>query len=91
MIAHLDGTSWLVASLLYGGGLRLMEGLRLRVKDLILERGEIIVRDGKGGKDRVTVLPGAIIAPLRTHLAKPLRRPLQTRRAGCVFAGIGYA
>jgi integron integrase len=70
LLAQLDGTTWLVANLLYGSGLRLMEGLRLRVKDLIIERGEVIVRDAKGGKDRVTVLPEAIIAPLRVHLAR---------------------
>jgi site-specific recombinase XerD len=52
----LQGTPWLVASLLYGGGLRLMEAMRLRVKDLAVERGEVIVREGKGGKDRVIML-----------------------------------
>ena len=57
VLAQLDGTAWLVANLLYGSGLRLMEALRLRVKDLVLQRGEIVVRDAKGGKDRVTVLP----------------------------------
>jgi site-specific recombinase XerD len=54
-----------MANLLYGSGLRLMEAHRLRVKDLVLDRGELIVRDAKGGKDRVTVLPAAIIAPIR--------------------------
>ena len=52
----LQGTPWLVAGLLYGAGLRLMEAMRLRVKDLAVERGEVIVREGKGGKDRVTML-----------------------------------
>jgi integron integrase len=70
LLAHLDGTSWLIANLLYGSGLRLMEAHRLRIKDLVIERGELIVRDAKGGKDRVTVLPAAIIAPLREHLAR---------------------
>jgi len=70
LLAALEGTPWLVANLLYGSGLRLMEGLRLRVKDLALERGELIVRDGKGGKDRVTVLPATLVAPLRGHLAR---------------------
>lgn len=60
VLAQLDGTSWLIANLLYGSGLRLMEAHRLRVKDLVLEGGELIVRDAKGGKDRVTVLPAAI-------------------------------
>ena len=68
ILGHLDGTAWLLANLLYGGGLRLMEGLRLRVKDLAIERGEIIVRESKGGKDRVTVLPEALRTTVRAHL-----------------------
>jgi site-specific recombinase XerD len=60
LLAELQGTPWLVASLLYGSGLRLMEAMRLRVKDLAIERGEVIVREGKGGKDRVTMLPAAL-------------------------------
>ena len=59
----------LVAALLYGTGMRLLEGLRLRVKDVEFERREILVRDGKGGKDRVTVLPENLIAPLQQQLA----------------------
>jgi integron integrase len=59
-----------VANLLYGSGLRLMEALRLRVKDLALERGELIVREAKGGKDRVTVLPAVLDTPLRGHLTR---------------------
>lgn len=55
----------LVASLLYGTGMRVLEALRLRVKDVGFEQREIIVRDGKGGKDRVTVLPENLIAPLQ--------------------------
>jgi integron integrase len=70
VLAQLDGTSWLIANLLYGSGLRLMEAHRLRVKDLVLERGEVIVRNAKGGRDRVTVLPAALVAPLRDHLSK---------------------
>ena len=70
LLAQLDGTSWLIASLLYGSGLRLMEGMRLRVKDLALERGELIVREGKGAKDRVTMLPAALSTPVCAHLAR---------------------
>jgi integron integrase len=70
LLAHLEGAPWLVASILYGSGLRLMEALRLRVKDLALERGELIVREGKGGKDRVTMLPATLATPLRAHLAR---------------------
>lgn len=70
VLAALDGTAWLVASLLYGGGLRLTEALRLRVKDLALARGEIIVRESKGSKDRVTVLPASLQLPLQAHLSR---------------------
>ena len=70
LLAQLQGTPWLVASLLYGSGLRLMEGLRLRVKDLALERGELIVREAKGARDRVTMLPASLAAVLRVHLAR---------------------
>jgi len=70
VLAGLDGTTLLVVQLLYGSGLRVTEALRLRVKDLALERGELIVRDGKGAKDRVTVLPDAVVASLRVHLAR---------------------
>jgi integron integrase len=69
LLRELEGTSWLMASLMYGSGLRLMECCRLRVKDLDLERNELIVRDGKGQKDRVTVLPAALNETLRAHIA----------------------
>jgi len=69
IINELSGTMGLVVSLLYGTGMRLLEGLRLRVKDIEFERREIIVRDGKGGKDRVTVLPENLILPLQEQLA----------------------
>jgi integron integrase len=82
VLAQLDGTAWLYANLLYGSGLRLMEALRLRVKDLVIERGEIIVRDAKGGKDRVTVLAASIEGPLRMHLEKLRLRFERQRRAG---------
>lgn len=64
-----DDVPGLIARLLYGTGLRLMEGVRLRVKDVDLTRRELVVRDGKGSKDRVTVLPESLIKPLRAHLA----------------------
>jgi len=68
LLAHLQGLHWLVACLQYGAGLRLMESLRLRVKDLDFEHRAILVRDGKGGKDRVVTLPEDLVAPLRGHL-----------------------
>ncbi len=91
VLAQLDGSAWLFASLLYGSGLRLMEALRLRVKDLVIERGELIVRDAKGGKDRVTVLPASIVDPLRAHLAKLHIRFEQQRRSGQPGASLPVA
>lgn len=70
MLARLEGSPWLVASLLYGAGLRLTEGLRLRVKDVDFGFRQIIVRDGKGHKDRVTMLPGPLAEPLRQQVAR---------------------
>jgi integron integrase len=68
LLRYLDGNHWLPACLLYGSGLRLMECLRLRVKDLDFGHRAILVRDGKGGKDRVVTLPDEIIQPLQRHL-----------------------
>lgn len=69
VLARMEGVQWLIGSLLYGSGLRLMECLRLRVKDVDFGRNEIVVRDGKGAKDRVTMLPASLKSPLRAHLA----------------------
>jgi integron integrase len=68
VLEHLDGTPRLVGHLLYGAGLRLLEGLRLRVKDLDFTRHEITVREGKGNKDRVTMLPESLTTELQLHL-----------------------
>lgn len=73
LLNELNGTAWLVASFLYGTGMRLLEGLRLRVKDIDFERREIIVREGKGNKDRVTMLPENLMLPLRDQLARAKR------------------
>jgi integron integrase len=70
ILSRLDGTMWLIASLLYGSGLRIMEALRLRVKDIDFARREILVREGKGFKDRVTMLPISLVEPLKSHLLK---------------------
>jgi integron integrase len=70
VLARLEGTPHLIASLLYGSGLRLMEALRLRVKDIDFERHELTVRQGKGAKDRVTMLPTSILDWLRAQLEK---------------------
>lgn len=79
-----SGTMGLVASFLYGTGMRLLEGLRLRVKDVEFERREIIVREGKVNKDRVMVLPENLILPLQTHLKK-----VKALRERDLDAGIG--
>jgi len=70
VLAQLDGTLWLVASLLYGSGMRLMEVLRLRVKDVEFARFEILIRDGKGQKDRITMLPKKLLSSLQLHLQR---------------------
>ena len=70
LLDEMDGTMALIARLLYGTGMRLMEGLRLRVKDVDFTRREIVVREGKGAKDRVTMLPERLSGPLQAHLAK---------------------
>ena len=70
VLARLDGIRWVMASLLYGSGLRLMECIRLRVKDVDFDQHQLIVRDGKGGKDRITMLPDRLVEPLKTHLDK---------------------
>ncbi|MBK7662924.1 MAG: integron integrase [Sterolibacteriaceae bacterium] len=65
-----DAESALVVQLLYGTGMRVLEALRLRVKDVELSRCEIVVRDGKGGKDRVTMLPARLVVPMRAQIAR---------------------
>jgi integron integrase len=70
LLAQLEGVEWIMASLLYGSGLRLLEMLRLRVKDVDFGYGQITIRDGKGGKDRVTMLPKGVAEPLKRHLAR---------------------
>jgi integron integrase len=66
----MEGVAWLQASLLYGSGLRLLECLRLRVQDIDFGRCEITVRQGKGGKDRKTMLPPSLVDPLRAQLTQ---------------------
>jgi integron integrase len=68
VISKLTGVYQIIAQILYGSGLRIMEALRLRIKDIDFENRQIVVRDGKGGDDRVTMLPESVIQPLRDHL-----------------------
>jgi integron integrase len=70
ILAHLDGIPWMMAYLMYGSGLRLMECVRLRVKEVDFDYHQIVVRDGKGAKDRVTMLPRILEKPLKQQIAK---------------------
>ena len=70
LLAQVEGRSWLMASVLYGAGLRLLEMLRLRVKDVDFDRAEITVRDGKGAKDRRTMLPLALVQSLHAEVER---------------------
>jgi len=74
ILGQMRGTPWLMASLMYGAGLRLLECARLRIKDVDFAMGEITVRDGKGRKDRVTMLPYALRSPLAEHVERVKRR-----------------
>src|SRR5512135_3616644 len=82
LLAQLEGTKWLMAGLLYGAGLRLRECLKLRVKDVDFGYRQITVRDGKGAKDRVTMLPAGLAEPLRTHLSRVKRLHERDREEG---------
>ena len=70
VLARMNGTAWLIASMLYGAGLRISECLQLRIKDMELSRRELLIRDAKGQKDRITVLPDALLPHLRDHLVR---------------------
>jgi integron integrase len=91
ILAHITGTQHLLASLLYGAGLRLMEAVRLRVKDLDFDYRQIIVRDGKGEKDRRTMLPEPLIEALRHHLVKIRLQHEEDVRHGCGNVYLPYA
>jgi len=91
LLAQLTGTRWLIASLLYGAGLRVMECPRLRVKDVDLEYRQILVRDGKGEKDRVTMLPERLVGPLRAHLQRVRGLHQRDLREGYGEVNLSYA
>jgi integron integrase len=86
LLGQLRGVPFLMASLMYGAGLRLLECCQLRVKDLDFDRREVLVRQGKGQKERVTVLPGALVGALRTHMkgVRKLHRADLARGCGSV-------
>ena len=70
ILRHIHGVSWLIGSLMYGSGMRLLECHRLRVKDIDFRRFEVTVREGKGRKDRMTLFPRKLVAPLAAHLER---------------------
>ena len=82
LLGEMTGLLWLMGSLLYGTGMRLMECVRLRVKDIDFERGEIMIRQGKGGKDRHTMLPRSLRRPLHAQLAEASRIHERDKAAG---------
>jgi integron integrase len=91
VLSHLGGLHWLIACLQYGSGLRLLESVRVRVKDLDFEHLAIVVRDGKGGKDRVVTLPDELVIALHRHLES--RRTLfdRDREQGCASVYLPHA
>jgi integron integrase len=91
LLAKLEGTSWLMVGLIYGGGLRLMECLRLRVKDIDFHYKQLLIRDAKGQKDRVTILASSLADPLRTHLARVRELHEADTRAGFGRVYLPYA
>lgn len=91
VLDRMSGVTQLMAKLLYGSGLRLMECLRLRVKDVDFGNRQIIVRDGKGEKDRVTVLPDALVPALQTHLQTVKAIHDQDLREGFGMVSLPYA
>jgi len=91
LLARIDGTPGLMLRLIYGTGMRIMECLRLRVKDVDFARGEIVIREGKGFKDRVTMLPAILEEPLRQHLDRVKRLHESDLRAGYGDVYLPYA
>jgi integron integrase len=91
LLSQLGQQNWLMASLLYGSGLRLKECLRLRVKDIDFDYKQIVVRDAKGDKNRVTMLPASLIEPLRKHLTYVSSIHLRDLREGFGKVNLPYA
>jgi integron integrase len=91
VLRHLSGTTWMMATLLYGAGLRLMECIRLRVKDVDFSYNQIVVRDSKGYKDRITMLPQHVKAPLQRHLHDVHKLHVQDLQTGAGHVYLPYA
>jgi len=82
VLAQFEGTRWLIFSLMYGCGLRILECLRLRIKDIDFHYKQIVIRDAKGGKDRVTLLPDSLVEPIRNHMVRVKELHTQDLNAG---------
>ena len=91
LLSKMAGTTWLMAALLYGSGLRRIECCRLRIKDIDFDRREILVRDSKGQKDRPTVVPARLLGPLAEHLALVRRQFERDTREGAGYVELPYA
>jgi integron integrase len=91
LVAQLEGVFHLIGQLLYGSGLRLMEGLRLRVKDVDFEYSQVVVQDGKGQKDRVTILPDVVATALHTHLRNVRTQHMHALQHGYGGVELPYA
>ncbi len=91
VLSRLTGDPWLVASLLYGSGLRLSEALRLRIKDIDLAQHRLLVRDAKGSKDRITLLPGSMVDPMNTQIARARTQHDIAKTKNCAGVELPYA
>ena len=91
LLSHLEGTHALMARLMYGTGLRMSECLALRVKDVELARRELVVRQGKGGKDRMTMFPATLVEPMKAHLERVRLTYLADRAAGVPGVELPFA
>jgi integron integrase len=91
LLAHMEGVHRVVALILYGAGLRVLEGLRLRIQDIEFERSQILVRNGKGEKDRVTLLPQGVVQPIRDQMAVAQALHRQDLAAGLGEVYLPYA
>lgn len=91
LLSQMSGTTWLMAALLYGSGLRRTECCRIRVKDVDLNRKEILVRNSKGKKDRGTIFPARLVQPMIRHLALVKKQFEQDVREGAGFVELPYA
>jgi len=91
LLDAMEGTHALMARLMYGSGIRMAECVQLRIKDVELERREIVVRHGKGGKDRITMLPASLVESVRAHLVDVRGLYDRDRRAGLVGVELPHA